>query len=490
MLYYFFTDIFIFLPELFFSSCGLILLVWSLNFNFKTIKFKQKWIKTLVYLFLETQIITLLLLTNNFNKEKIIFYDSFISNNYSIIIKILILSSTILFTILTINQIIQQFATNFEFIILLLFVTFSLLVLVSSNDFITLYLSLELQSLSIYILVSFKKKLQFSSEAGLKYFILGSLSSSLLLFGISLIYGATGSTNFHDIMKISSINIEFTSIFILGLILLICGLLFKLTAVPFHIWSPDIYEGAPFIIMIFLATIPKLAVFSIFIKILYSIFFNLQFIWQPILLFTAIITILFSSIITLYQKKIKRFFAYSSISHVGYMLAALSTGTILGLQSVFVYLLIYLVTIFLFFGILLSIQNKNNKNLIYLIDFLTFKNNYPIIKIILVLLFFSIAGIPPLMGFFSKFYIFFSLVDTKYYILGVVIVICSTLSTFYYIRIIKILTFEKNNKPIILLLHQNTPTYLYLALTSVLIIFFISTPNLLLIETYYLTLLI
>lgn len=494
MLYQFSTDLFIFLPELFFLACILLLLLWALNLTTKPIILKRKVNCNLIYLLVEVQTLTILLLSNNLNKKNIIFYESFISENYSITLKIIILFCTILFLILTFDQITEQFFREFEFSILIAFVTFSLLLLLSANDLITFYLSIEMQSLSLYVLAAFKKTSQFSSEAGLKYFILGALSSSLLLFGMSLIYGSTGSTNFITITKtivcITNIQENTPYMLILGLILILCALLFKLTAVPFHVWSPDVYEGAPFTVMIFFSTIPKLAIFSIFAKLLYSTFFDLYFIWQPILINTSFLTITFSSLATLYQKKIKRFLAYSSINHVGYMLMGLSTGTLLGVHSFFLYISIYLITMFTLFGVLLSLKKITNKNIIYFTDLLYLKEIHPMLKTVITLLFFSIAGIPPLMGFFAKFYIFFATIETKYYFLLTVAILCSTLSAFYYIRIIKIINFENFLNFNLLQLNTNSIAYSYINLGSLLIIFFILTPNFLVTQTYYLALLL
>ena len=228
-------------------------------------------------------------------------------------------------------------------------------------------------------LAAFKRTSHLSTEAGLKYFVLGALSSSFLLFGMSLIYGFTGSTNFIEISKsiLNSTNLEnITNTFILGFILILCGFLFKLTAVPFHIWSPDVYEGAPLLVMIFFSTVPKLAIFCFFTKLIYTTFFDLYFIWQPVLITTATLTILFSSIAALYQKKIKRFLAYSSINHVGYMLMSLGTGTLLGVHAFFLYIFIYILTMFTFFSILISLKKETNKNIIYITDLLYLKKIY------------------------------------------------------------------------------------------------------------------
>jgi NADH-quinone oxidoreductase subunit N len=493
MLYTFSTDLIIFLPELFFIITILILLLWTLEFSSKYWTWNTKLTRNIVYLLIEIHFITFLLLLNNLHKTKIIFYESIISNNYTIFIKMIILICIIIFLIISLESVEQEFSERFEFLILIALTTFALLILISSNDIISFYLSIEMQSLCLYVLAAFKRTSQLSTEAGLKYFVLGALSSSFLLFGMSLIYGFTGSTNFIEISKsvLNSTNLEsITNTFILGFILILCGFLFKLTAVPFHIWSPDVYEGAPLLVMIFFSTVPKLAIFCFFTKLIYTTFFDLYFIWQPILIITAALTILFSSIAALYQKKIKRFLAYSSINHVGYMLMSLATGTLLGVHSFFLYIFIYILTMFTFFSILISLKKETNKNIIYLTDLLYIKKIYPITRIILTLLFFSMAGIPPLIGFFAKFYVFLAAIETNYYLLLLISILCSTLSAFYYIRIIKIINFEKTLNINIIEFKPSLIVYIYCLLGVLLITLFFIVPNFLVTETYYLGLLL
>lgn len=235
-------------------------------------------------------------------------------------------------------------------------------------------------------------------------------------------------------------------------------------------------------------TIPKLTIFSFFVKFVFSIFFDLYEIWQPILVSVATITILFASLATLYQKKIKRFLAYSSINHVGYMLMGLSTGTLTGIHSFFIYLSIYIITMLTLFGVLLSLKTKTNKNIIYITDLLFLENVHPINKVILTLLFFSIAGIPPLIGFFAKFYVFLAAIEVKYYILLTVSLLCSTLSAFYYIRIIKIMNFEKKFNLNFIEFNSNSTAYIITIFGLLFTIFFIAFPNFLITYTYQLSL--
>lgn len=493
MLYSFSTDISFFLPELFFLITLMILLLWALDINARFAILNALLVERLIYLLIEVHVLTILLLSNNFHKTRILFYESIVNNNYTVVIKMLVLACTIIFLTMIVEQVKQYFSDKFEFLILIALSTFSLLLLTAAHDLITFYLSIEMQSLCLYVLAAFKRTSKLSTEAGLKYFILGTLSSSLLLFGMSMIYGFIGSTNFDDIMK-SILNIETIDqvplSFSLGLILLLCGLLFKLTAVPFHIWSPDVYEGAPLLVMIFFSTIPKLAIFCFFTKLIYSIFFDLYFIWQPLLVITAILTISFSSIATLYQKKIKRFLVYSSINHVGYMLMSLSTGTLVGINAFFFYLIIYLITMFTFFCILLSFKKETNKNIIYITDLLYTKDVSYTTQFMIILLFFSMAGIPPLIGFFSKFYVFFAAIESSQYLLLTLSILCSTLSAFYYIRVIKIISFEKSQTQNVLKFRPTGLVSFYILMGLLFTTLLFVVPNFLITETYSIGLLL
>jgi NADH-quinone oxidoreductase subunit N len=482
------TDFLLFLPEIFFITTILILFLWSLflqtsNINTKTLSTK------LILLLIETILLTFILLNLNINKQKIIFFESLYIDSYTTNLKMLILGFTLIFYVLVLSSIKKDAILDFEFPILIALTVFSILILISAHDLITFYLSIEMQSLCLYILASFKKSSQLSAEAGLKYFVLGALSSSLMLFGMSFIYGFTGSTNFSEINKLlvdipnplsESLSLK------LGLIFLLCGLLFKLTAAPFHIWSPDVYEGSPLISTIFFSTIPKFAIFSIFTRLIFSVFFNFYTLWQPLLYFSAGLTILIASLAALYQKKIKRFLAYSSITHVGYVLIGLSTGTLAGLHASILYMFIYVLTMFTLFGLILSIQ-KTNKNLVYITDLIFVKQIHPLNKFLFILVFFSLAGIPPLIGFFTKFYIFLAATEAQSYSLLLLGIFTSTLGTFYYIRLIKILTAEKTNNSLILFQKKNWNIFITL-LGVLLFITFVISPNFIICKTYQIAL--
>ena len=314
-----------------------------------------------------------------------------------------------------------------------------MMVMISSNDLIVFYLGLELQSLALYVLASFNRDNILSSESGLKYFVLSALSSGLLLYGCSLVYGFSGSTNFNLIAN-SSPNIQYGVIF--GLVFIIVGLAFKITAVPFHMWAPDVYQGSPTSVTLFFAALPKIAALTMFIRFLYIPFSNLIDQWQTILIFISISSMIFGAVAAIGQSNLKRLIAYSSISHMGYAIAGLATGTNQGIQSSLTYISIYLVMTLAFFSCIFMLRKKNVfyekiENLSGL------STNHPILSIALLIVLFSLAGIPPLAGFFAKFYIFMAVIEQSMYFLAIVGLLSTVIAAFYYLRLIKIIYFDK-----------------------------------------------
>tara|TARA_A100000164_G_scaffold259933_1_gene231929 strand:- start:1452 stop:2486 length:1035 start_codon:yes stop_codon:yes gene_type:complete len=301
-------------------------------------------------------------------------------------------------------------------------------------------MGLELQSLPLYVLAAINTNNVKSSEAGLKYFVLSALSSGLLLYGCSLIYGFSGSTNFDTI----SSNIgseEYGNIF--GIIFILVGLSFKISAVPFHMWAPDVYEGSPTTITLFFSVVPKIAALTVFIRFLYVPFIDLFEQWQSIIIFISIASMLLGSFAAIGQTNIKRLIAYSSIGHIGYALAGLAIGTNLGIQSSITYITIYLIMNLGFFSCLLML--KRNDTYYETIDDLSgLSKNHPILSLCLLIQLFSLAGIPPLAGFFAKFYIFIAVIEQSMYFLAVVGLLATVVSAFYYLRIIKVIYFDNS----------------------------------------------
>ena len=310
--------------------------------------------------------------------------------------------------------------------------------MVSSNDIILFYLGLELQSLSLYILASIDRENLKSSESGIKYFVLSALSSGLLLYGCSLLYGFTGSTNFDliaDELGKENTGAVFAMVFIL------VGLAFKVSAVPFHMWTPDVYEGAPTSITSYFAVVPKVAGLAVLIKFMLIPFSKILMEWQTIIIFISIASMILGAVAAIGQKNIKRLLAYSSIGHIGYALAGVATGVISGYESAIVYISIYVVMNIGAFSCL-YLMKKDGEYKENLSDLSGISKKHPVLAISFLVILFSLAGIPPLGGFFAKFYIFSAVVEQKMYALAIIGLLTTVISAFYYLRIIKTIYFD------------------------------------------------
>ena len=315
--------------------------------------------------------------------------------------------------------------------------------MISSYDLIVFYLGLELQSLCLYILAAFKRDNEKSTEAGLKYFVLSALASGLLLYGCSLIYGFTNSTNFYIISE----NLDPSNTgAVFGIVFIIVALAFKVSAAPFHMWTPDVYEGSPTSVTSFFVLVPKIAALSVFIRFMYVPFINVIDQWQIIIIFLSITSMILGATAAIGQNNIKRLMAYSSIGHMGYALAGVATGTTLGIQSTLLYLSIYLVMNLGAFSCILMMRREN---IFYenITELSGLSKNHPKLALSFLVIFFSLAGIPPLAGFFAKFYIFTAVIESEMYTLAIIGLVTTVVSAFYYLRIIKIIYFDKPKKP-------------------------------------------
>jgi len=329
-----------------------------------------------------------------------------------------------------------------EYPILILSSVLGMMIMISSNDLIVFYMGLELQSLALYVLATFNRDQIKSSEAGLKYFVLSALSSGLLLYGCSLIYGFTGSTNFNEIAEQLNGN-EYVLTF--GIVFILVGLAFKISAVPFHMWAPDVYEGSPTSVTLFFTMVPKIAALTVFIRFLYVPFLNLIDQWQMILIFLSIASMIFGAVAAIGQKNLKRLIAYSSIGHVGYALAGLATGSNEGIQSSVIYIVIYVLMNLGLFSCLLMMK-RNNVYYEEIDDLSGLSKNHPLLSLSLLIILFSLAGIPPLAGFFAKFYIFKSVLEQSMFFLAIVGLLSTVVAAFYYLRLIKIMYFDKEKE--------------------------------------------
>jgi len=423
------------LPEIFLSLAIMFLLMLGV--------FIKKSFKLVNLLTILSLIFAIALVLNQPNEIIKIFNESYIIDRLSIFMKVLTLLFCFFVLLSSRDYIKSNNIDKIEYPIIILASTLGMILMISSYDLIIFYLGLELQSLCLYILASFKRDDERSTEAGLKYFVLSALASGLLLYGCSLIYGFTGSTNF----EIISANLDQANTgAVFGIVFIIVGLAFKVSAVPFHMWTPDVYEGSPTSVTSFFALVPKIAAISVFIRFMYVPFVNVISQWQTIIIFLSIASMILGAVAAIGQSNIKRLMAYSSIGHMGYALAGLATGTNSGIQSTIIYLTIYLVMNLGAFGCIFMMKRENvfyeNIN-----DLSGLSKNHPMVALSFLIILFSLAGIPPMAGFFAKFYVFMAVIEVKMYALAIIGLVTTVVSAFYYLRIIKIIYFDKPKKP-------------------------------------------
>ena len=383
-------------------------------------------------------IITIAIIFNRPNIEEKIFLESFTRDAFSNFFKILILISSLFVLNTSKNYIIDKKLDKFEYPIIILLSILGMFFMVSSNDIIVFYLGLELQSLSLYILASIDRDNLKSSESGIKYFILSALSSGLLLYGCSLLYGFTGSTNFDLIAN--ELNKENTGA-VFAMVFILVGLAFKISAVPFHMWTPDVYEGAPTSITSYFAVVPKVAGLAVLIKFMFIPFSNILSEWQTIIIFISIASMILGAVAAIGQKNIKRLLAYSSIGHIGYALAGVATGNISGYQSAIVYISIYVIMNIGIFSCLYLLK-KDGEYKENISDLSGVSKKHPLLAISFLIILFSLAGIPPLGGFFAKFYVFSAVLEQQMFTLAIIGLLTTVISAFYYLKIIKIIYFD------------------------------------------------
>lgn len=418
------------IPELFLILSSFFLLiagVFSKTFN-----------KIINYIIITLLVSLILVVYFNFAASATLFGNSYTIDPLSNFMKILVLIS-VLFTILISNSYLERLKiAKFEYPVILLLSTLGMFVMISANNLIVFYLGLELQSLSLYVLAAINTKSLKSSEAGLKFFVLGSLSSGLLLYGCSLVYGFTGSVDYSVIAKVAT---EQSGALKFGLVFILCGIAFKISAVPFHMWAPDVYEGSPTSVTTFFAMAPKVAAIAALIKFLNVPYANFINEWRTIVIVLSISSMILGAVAAIGQTNLKRLMAYSSIGHVGFILAGLAIATPQSLNAVLVYLAIY---VFMNIGMFACIMSLNRNGVYFenIYDLSGLSKHHPLISVCLTIFTFSLAGIPPLAGFFAKFYIFLAIIQSKVYYLAVIGLLSTVIAAFYYLRIIKVIYFD------------------------------------------------
>tara|TARA_B100001093_G_scaffold503889_1_gene558924 strand:+ start:975 stop:2135 length:1161 start_codon:yes stop_codon:yes gene_type:complete len=364
--------------------------------------------------------------------------------------------------------IIDNKLNKFEYPIIILISILGMFFMVSSNDLILFYLGLELQSLSLYILAAIDRDNLRSSESGIKYFVLSALSSGLLLYGCSLLYGFTGSTNFEIISN--ELNKQNTGA-IFAMVFILVGLAFKVSAVPFHMWTPDVYEGSPTSITSYFAAVPKVAGLGVLIKFMYIPFSNILLEWQTIIIFISIASMILGAVAAIGQKNIKRLLAYSSIGHMGYALAGIATGDVSGYKSSIVYITIYVAMNIGIFSCL-YLMKKDGEYKENISDLSGVSKKHPLLAVSFLIILFSLAGIPPLGGFFAKFYVFSSVLEQKMYTLAIIGLLTTVISAFYYLKIIKTIYFDENKSSFDTVNNKTVTTTILLSCT-LLVTFFL-----------------
>ena len=383
-------------------------------------------------------IVTIVIIISSPNSEEKIFLESFTRDAFSNYFKVLILLSSLFVLNSSKNFIVENKLDKFEYPIIILLSILGMFFMVSSNDLILFYLGLELQSLSLYILASIDRDNLRSTESGIKYFVLSALSSGLLLYGCSLLYGFTGSTNF-DLIA-SQLNKENTGA-VFAMVFILVGLAFKVSAVPFHMWTPDVYEGAPTSITSYFAVVPKVAGLALLIKFMFIPFSNILLEWQTIIIFISIASMILGAVAAMVQKNFKRLLAYSSIGHIGYALAGVATGAVSGYESAIVYISIYVIMNIGAFSCLYLLK-KDGQYRENISDLSGISKKHPLLAISFLIILFSLAGVPPLGGFFAKFYVFVAVLEREMYTLAIIGLLTTVMSAFYYLKIIKTIYFD------------------------------------------------
>ncbi|AOF88753.1 NADH-quinone oxidoreductase subunit NuoN [Sinorhizobium sp. RAC02] len=367
---------------------------------------------------------------------------AFVSDAFAKFMKVLALIGSITAMVMTVGHARSEQLDRFEFPVLIVLSTLGMLLMISANSLLSLYLALELQSLALYVVAAINRDSLRSTEAGLKYFVLGALSSGMLLYGMSLVYGFTGQIGFQEIA--AALTAEGRSLgLVFGLVFILAGLAFKISAVPFHMWTPDVYEGAPTPVTAFFAAAPKVAAMAMLVRIVIEAFEPVVADWQQVIVFISIASMLLGSFAAIGQRNIKRLMAYSSIGHMGYALVGLASGSMAGVRGVALYMLIYMVMTLGTFACILAMRRKEGGNVENIDDLAGLSSTNPFMATVLTILMFSLAGIPPMAGFFAKYFVFMAAIEAHLYALAIIGVLASVVGAYYYLRIIKVMWFDE-----------------------------------------------
>lgn len=421
------------LPELFLACAGMVLLIAGVLRGNQSTNFINSAV-------IASFIIALFIMLGQKPEGTAILNGMFVQDHFTFFVKFLVMMGLIASLALSIQYLYQEKVVRFEYPILVLFAGIGMLLMVSANDLLSLYMGLELQSLSLYVLAAIRRSHVKSAESGMKYFVLGAISSGMLLFGISLVYGFTGTTNFYLIESTLSTEVSIGAV--LGFVFILAGLAFKISAVPFHMWTPDVYEGAPTSVTAMFAIVPKVAAMAMIIRLLFIPFAPLNEQWFQIMWLLAFASMVVGAFAAIKQDNIKRLMAYSSIANIGYALIGVIAGGEAGLTSVLVYLTLYMVMTAGTFGIIMCMRLEGVA-IESISDLSGLSHHNPWLAYPMAILMFSMSGIPPLAGFFGKFMVFQAAVESGLYVLAVLGVLTSVVAAYYYLRIIKVMFFDE-----------------------------------------------
>jgi NADH-quinone oxidoreductase subunit N len=370
------------------------------------------------------------------------FGGAFLLDPFGRFMKVVALIGSVVAMIMSLSSARSQQLDRFEYPVLVVLATLGMMVLISANDLLAFYMGLELMSLALYVVAAFNRDSIRSTEAGLKYFVLGALSSGMMLYGMSLIYGFTGNTGFDDIARVLTGEGRQLGV-IFGMVFVLAGACFKISAVPFHMWTPDVYEGAPTPVTAFFASGPKVAAMAILVRVVSEAFMPMVGEWRQIIVFVAIASMLLGSFAAIGQRNIKRLMAYSSIGHMGYALVGLAAGSETGVSGIVLYMTIYMVMTLGTFACIMAMQRADGSYVETVEDLAGLSSTRPFMAVVLTALMFSMAGIPPLAGFFAKYFVFVAAIEAKLYALAIIGVLSSVVGAYYYLRIVKLMWFDE-----------------------------------------------
>ena len=431
------SDIAIGLPEIFLAVAGMVMLMIG--------AFRREPSGSFVaWLAIASFIVAAFLVLIGSNGPSVAFNALFVIDGFAVYAKILVLLGAALTLLLAVSYNERARINKFEFSVLIVYAVVGMLMMVSANDLISVYMGIELQSLSLYVIAAFRRDHIRSSEAGLKYFVLGALSSGILLYGMSMVYGFAGTTSFDNLATVFAADDggNLPVGLVIGMVFIAAGLAFKVSAVPFHMWTPDVYEGAPTSVTAFFAVAPKIAAMVLFVRVMLGPFGGLVDQWQQVIVFISLASMLLGSFAAIGQNNIKRLMAYSSIGNMGYVLVGLAAGNETGAQGVLLYLTIYLFMNTGVFACILAMR-RQGRMVEGINELAGLSRTNPAMAFALAVFMFSMAGIPPLAGFFGKLYVFLAAIEAELYTLAVIGLLTSVVAAFYYLRIIKLMYFDE-----------------------------------------------